>query len=225
MQRIAAAMILAFLGPGAVPALGQTLPAPAPAVAVAPSPDVVSTFLRRTVGPAAVVQRLLSFDTDGDDRVTAAELPERMQSVVDRIDQDDDGFMTALEIEVAVDRRPVAVDGRTILLRNRTVSSLSDVVQDLKLPQPKHDLALEIVKNYQVPRNLNNSKSIDIDIVHSAMKELLDEEEFGDYMAAAARLSFNPRTFNVITTVDQIRVSGSNQGADSAAPAPVRIVR
>ena len=208
MQRIATAMTLAFLGLGVVPASAQTLPAPAPTVVATPSPDAMSTFLRRAVGPAAVVGRLLSFDADGDDRVTAAELPERMQSVVDRIDQDDDGFMTALEIEAAVDRRPVAVDGRTIILRNRTVPSLSDVVQDLKLPQPKHDQALAIVKNYQVPRNLNNSKSIDIDVVYTAMKALLGEEEYEDFRAAAARLSFNPRTFNVITTVDQVRVVG-----------------
>ena len=205
MQRIAAAMTLAFLGLGALPASAQTQPTPAPPVSgsITSSLDAMSTFLRRTVGPATVVQRLLSFDADGDDRVTAAELPERMQSVVDRIDQDDDGFMTALEIEAAVDRRPVAVDGRTIIVRNRTVSSLSDVVQDLKLPQPKHDLALAIVKNYQVPRNLNNSKSIDLEVVHTAMKELLGEEEFGDFMAAAARLS--PRSFSVITTVDRLR--------------------
>jgi len=208
MQRIATAMTLAFLGLGVVPASAQTLPAPAPTVVATPSPDAMSTFLRRAVGPAAVVGRLLSFDADGDDRVTAAELPERMQSVVDRIDQDDDGFMTALEIEAAVDRRPVAVDGRTVLVRNRSASTLADVVGDLKLPQPKHEQALAIVKNYQVPRNLNNSKSIDLDVVHTAMKELLGEEEYEDFRAAAARLSFNSRTFNVLTTVDQVRVVG-----------------
>src|SRR5687767_5164093 len=178
MQRIATAMTLAFLGLGVVPASAQTLPAPAPTVVATPSPDAMSTFLRRAVGPAAVVGRLLSFDADGDVRVTAAELPERMQSVFDRLDQDDDGFLTPDEIQAGVNRQPRVVPDRTIVLRNRSASSLTDVVHDLKLPQPKHDRALAIVKNYQVPRNLNNSKSINVD-VDAAMKELLDEEEFG----------------------------------------------
>ena len=201
MQRIAMAMTFAFLRLGALPASAQTPAAPVHGVFEIANPNTAFTF-SGTVGPAGVVQRFLSFDADGDDRVTAAELPERMQSVVDRIDQDDDGFMTAAEIEAAVDRRPVSVDGRAFVVR-RSGSSLSDVVQDLKLPQPKHDQALAIVKNYQVPRNLNNSKSIDLDVVHTAMKELLDEEEFGDFMAASARLG--SRTFN-ITTVNQMRV-------------------
>lgn len=211
MQRRAMAMTFAFLGLGAYPASAQTQPAPAPAVfgtisgTITSSPEGASTFLGRPVGPAAVVERLLSFDADGDDRVTAAELPERMQSVVERIDRDDDGVMTAAEIEAAVDRRPVGIDTRAFLQRNRSAPSFSDVVQDLKLPQSKHALALAIVKNYQVPRNLNDSKSIDLDVVHTAMRELLDDEEFADFMAAAARLGPRP---NVITRVDQIRVFG-----------------
>jgi hypothetical protein len=206
MRRIATAVTLALLGLAGVSAWAQTSPTPLPEIVVTARPDVVT--VRRP--PGSVVVRLLSFDADGDDRVTAAELPERMQSVVDRVDQDDDGFMTAAEIEAAVDRRPAGVEARAILLRNRSTSSLSDVVQDLKLPQPKHDLALAIVKNYQVPRNLNNSKSLDLEVVHTAMKELLDEEEFADFMAAAARIS--PRTFNVITTGDQIRVFPDQPG-------------
>ena len=216
MQRRAMAMTFAFLGLGGAAASAQTQPAPAPPFfgtisgTITPGPEAASTFFRRAVGPAVVVQRLLSFDADGDDRVTAAELPERMQSVVDRIDQDDDGFMTAAEIEAAVDRSPVRIDSRLIQLRNRSASSFSDVIRDLKLPQPKHDRALAIVKNYQVPRNLNNSKSIDLDVVHAAMRELLDEEEFADFMAATARLG--PPTPNVVTTVNQIRVLGDQPG-------------
>jgi hypothetical protein len=218
MRRIATAMTVTFLGLGVLPASAQTQPTPVPAVFVTTTPDTAFTF-RRAVGPAAVVDRLLSFDADGDDRVTAAELPERMQGVVDRVDQDDDGFITAAEIEAAVDRRPVVVQGGSIALRNRSVSSLSDVVHDLKLPQPKHDRAIAIVKNYQVPRNLNNSKSIDLDVVHTAMKELLDEEEFGDFMAAAARLNVRG---NVNVTIQQLRGVLGNQ---TESPAPVRVVR
>ena len=197
MRRIATAVTITILGFGVLPVSAQTNPTPVPAILVTPMPPPLT--VRRPPGPIAVVARLLSFDADRDDRVTAAELPERMQSIVDRVDQNDDGFMTAAEIEAAVDRRPVGVEGRSIVLRNRSTSSLSEVVQDLKLPQPKHDLALAIVKNYQVPRNLNNSKSIDLDVVVTAMKELLDEEEFGDFTAAATRLS--PRSITFIDTV------------------------
>jgi|SRR5688572_4100269 len=229
MQRIATAVMMTFLGLGALPASAQTQAAPAPPFfgtisgTITPGPEAVSTFLRRAVGPAAVVQRLLSFDSDGDDRLTAAELPERMQSVVDRIDQNDDGVMTAAEIEAAVDRRPVGIDTRAILLRNRSAPSLTDVVHDLKLTQPKHDSALAIVKNYQVPRNLNNSKSIDLGVVHTAMKELLDEEEFENFMAAAARL--NPLTVRLTNTLERLRGTAGNKDAESTAPVPETIVR
>jgi hypothetical protein len=206
MWRIATAVTFTFLGLGAVSASAQTLPTsptPVPATFVRSTPDTVSGFFGRAGGATAVAARLLSFDADGDVRVTSAELPERMQSVFDRLDQDDDGFLTPDEIQAGVNRQPRVVPDRSIALRNRSASSLTEVVHDLKLPQPKHDLALAIVKNYQVPRNLNNSKSINVD-VDAAMKELLDEEEFGDFMAAAARLS--PRSFSVITTAEQFRV-------------------
>ena len=69
---------------------------------------------------------------------------------------------------------------------------------------------MAILKDYQVPRNLNNSKSIDLAAVHAAMQELLDEEEFDNFTAAAARI--NPRN-GVINIVEQLRgVAGGQSG-------------
>ena len=200
MQRLATAVTIALLGPGALVAPAQTNPMPVPAVFITstPGPPVDA---RRTAAQTAVIDRILSFDADGDDRVAAAELPERMLGVVHSVDQDDDGFLTAEEIPLAVYRKSVGVQERSFLVR-RSASSLSEVVHDLKLPHPKHDRALAIVKNYNVPRNLNDSKSIDIDDVRAALKELLDEEEFGDFLAASARLG--PRNLDVGVVLDRL---------------------
>jgi hypothetical protein len=218
MRPIPTVLALTLLGLVALPALAQTQTTVVPAVLVTANPNTAFTF-RRAADPAAVVDRVLSFDTDGDDRVTAAELPERMQRVVDRVDEDGDGFITAAEVEAGVDRRPTVVPGNAILLRNRAAVTLSDVVHDLKLPQPKHDRALAIVKTYHVPRNLNDSKSVDLATVHAAMKELLDEEEFGDFVAAAARLTVRGN----VATAQQLRSIIINQGAGpQVAPVTVR---
>ena len=104
MRRIATAVTFTFLGLGVIPASAQAPPAPprlVPAVFVTTSFDSPSPLLGR-FGPAAVVDRLLSFDADGDERVTAAELPERMQSVLLRLDHDGDSFLTAEEIQTGV---------------------------------------------------------------------------------------------------------------------------
>ncbi len=51
--------------------------------------------------PAA---RILSFDADGDGRVTRDELPERMRQRFDRMDDNGDGAIDAGEAQVAAKR-------------------------------------------------------------------------------------------------------------------------
>ena len=161
-----------------------------PAVHITVMPEPVTPNRRND--PKAVVERILSFDADGDDRVTADELPERMQAVLERADRNGDGFLTAGEVLPPAGPTVPMTGGASVRV-NR--SSLADVVNDLKLPRPVHDRAMAIVTKHRVPRNVNDSDSI---ALHAAMKELLDEEDFGNFAAAVARLRFNSLTVRTI---------------------------
>ena len=167
------------------PAAAQT-PAQTSGAVRTPPPLVARA---RPFSAGDVVNRILSFDADDDQRVTRDELPERMQGLVERGDRDGDGVLTAQEVETLV------VGQTSDDLRTRRISGqtkpfgLADVVSDLKLPQPKHDLAMALVKAHSVPRNVNDPASIDRDTLHARMRELLDDEEYEDFVAAAARIS------------------------------------
>jgi Ca2+-binding EF-hand superfamily protein len=50
-------------------------------------------------GGADAVARLMTFDKNGDGKLDAAELPERMQNIMARADADKDGVLTATELE------------------------------------------------------------------------------------------------------------------------------
>jgi hypothetical protein len=126
------------------------------------------------------MNRLLSFDANGDDRVAPEELPERMATLVSRGDKNRDGFLTNDEIIVLVDvpqTVPRPVNGIV-----RRSDGLAGVIADLKLPAATHNQALAIVK---APRNLSDPASGDL---YSAMKALLDDEDYENFVAAAARL-------------------------------------
>jgi hypothetical protein len=134
--------------------------------------------------PAQVVERVLSFDADGDSRIVADELPERMQDLIGRADENKDGYLTSDEI-----RRMVST--ARSFPGNVTIGShdgLTGVVNDLRLPQPRHDQALSIVKGYTVPRIVNNPNSVEMKDVHAKMRALLDDQEYESFAAAADRL-------------------------------------
>src|SRR6185503_13378667 len=71
--------------------------------------SVLPEGARRTVvRPASVVERVLSFDANGDHRIARDELPERMQALVVRGDKNHDGFLTSDELVALVDTRRTA---------------------------------------------------------------------------------------------------------------------
>lgn len=66
----------------------------------------VAPPMRRGNGPGqeGFVERLLSGDLSGDDRLIAEELPERMRRSFDRFDRDGDGYLEPAEIEAMIQR-------------------------------------------------------------------------------------------------------------------------
>lgn len=191
MGRFAVRLVIAIVASGAALAEAQAPVRAVPAVHITVMPEPAAPNRRND--PKAVVDRILSFDADGDDRVTADELPERMQAALERADRNGDGFLTAGEVSPPAGPT-VPVTGGGSLRFNRS-SSLADVVNDLKLPPPVRDRAMAIVTKYRAPRNVNDADSI---ALHAAMKELLDEEDFGNFAAAVARLRFNSLTVRTV---------------------------
>ncbi len=54
--------------------------------------------------PQQLIERLLAGDTDGDDRLTREELPERMRQRFERMDENGDGYVEPSEIEAMMQR-------------------------------------------------------------------------------------------------------------------------
>jgi hypothetical protein len=155
---------------GPIPALLAPLPQPAPPMSPAPN-------------HTSVVDRIWSFDANGDKRIERDELPERMQGKVSLGDRNQDGVLTRDEVIALVDpRSPVR---RIRRFTGRGVATLAEILPDLKLPPVVHDRAMDIVKAHTVSRNLDGPAS---DELYARMRELLDDEDYENFVAAAARL-------------------------------------
>ena len=179
---------------------GQRTIRPAPAVAMLAE----RARLRLGRNPVAVLDRILSFDANGDNRIARDELPERMENLVSRGDRNDDGFLAPEEIIPLIDLQASAPQ-RPPNVRVRGSMTLADIITDLKLPPATHSRALAIVTG---PRSVDNPASDDF---KTEIKDLLDGEDFENYAAAAARRRSTPR------------IIGGNIGGVARDPAgPVR---
>jgi len=137
--------------------------------------------------PLAVRERLLSFDADHDLRISRNELPDRMQGLIARGDKNADGALDFVEIDALVN---AAASERTrVAFRPQPSEGLAGVINDLKLPPEKHERALAIVAAHKPVGSAN--EPIDREI-YKAMRSLLDDEEYGNFVAAAERLSKTP---------------------------------
>jgi hypothetical protein len=67
---------------------------------------------------------------------------------------------------------------------------LPGVIKDLKLPPSKYGHALAIVSAHKLSHQFNDPTGSD---VHAKIRVVLDDEEYGNFVAAAARLSRNSR--------------------------------
>lgn len=63
-------------------------------------------------GGEDMAARLMSFDKDNDGKLSAAELPERMQGMMARADKNSDGFLTKEELTAAAPSGPPQGEGR-----------------------------------------------------------------------------------------------------------------
>ena len=157
-----------------------------------PAPAGIVTVLaerariRLTVNPAAVLDRILSFDANADNRISRDELPERMEGLVSRGDRNQDGFLTPEEIVPLVDIQPSAPRRPSNAIA-RGSGSLAGIITDLKLPPVTHNRALAIVNG---PRSVDDPANVDFT---TELKDVLNDEDYDNYVAAAARLRRAPR--------------------------------
>ena len=174
---------------------GAMLIGVAAVAAQAPSPR--KAFLIREVrsggfsgpmsSPDAVIERLESFDANGDHRISRAELPERMQALVARGDRNADAALDSEEIRALV--TAASSERVSFSFSAEPSEGLPGVVNDLKLPAVKHEHALAIVSRHKLPRSVNEATSSGL---FAEMKALLDDEEYENFVAATARLSRRP---------------------------------
>ena len=138
--------------------------------------------------PAAVIERLISFDANSDHRISRDELPERMQELVARGDRNADAALDSDEIRALVNA--AASQGRRVSFRAQPSEGLPGVIKDLKLTPTKHERALAALSAYKLPRTVDDSTGSDL---YKEMRTLLDDEEYENFVAAAARLTRRPQ--------------------------------
>lgn len=161
----------------------------------------------RALTHSALFDRIWSFDANHDDRIARDELPERMEGKVYLGDKNQDGFLDRDEV-IALVATPSPVR-RVQRFSARGAASLHEVIADLKLPRALHLRAMHIVGEHTVPRATNDPVS---DELYAAMRTLLDDEDYENFVAAATRLRHTPR----------VSVGGFVGGVVSAPAPPPR---
>jgi hypothetical protein len=176
-------------------AAGQA-PGPRPAIFITemPAPSVVRS-------PAAVIDRLTSFDVNRDKLISRAELPERMQELVVRGDTNADGALDADEIRTLA--TSAAIMRRSVSFRTQPSDGLPGVISDLKLEPEKHRRALDLVGAHKLPANVEEPED---SALYKELKAILDQEEYENFVAAAARLSRGPQFRTIRGTVGGVVV-------------------
>jgi cytochrome c peroxidase len=137
-----------------------------------------------TRSPHVAIERLMSFDSNANHRLSRDELPERMQGLFARGDRNGDAALDTNELLALVH---AASSARTrVSLLPPPPEGLPGVIRDLKLPPAKHAGALGIVNAHKRVRDIDNPT---VSALHLQMRALLDDEEYENFVAAAARVS------------------------------------
>lgn len=161
-------------------------PVPRPAVLITNGPATSPRFPERS--PQAVIERVMSFDANKDDRISRDELPERMQELIARGDTNADAALDSNEIRALV--TAASAERVRVGFRLPPSEGWPGVVKDLKLSAEKQERAFAIVTGHPVPRDVKDPSGSDL---YQQMRALLDDEEYENFVAATARLSRIPQ--------------------------------
>jgi hypothetical protein len=141
--------------------------------------------------PFAVIERLMSFDVNKDNRISRDELPERMHGLVGRGDRNGNAALDPDEIRALV----AAASSERVRISSRTQppEGLPGVIKDLRLSPEKQEHALSILSRYNLPLTINHNDNATTSDLYRELKALLDDEEYENFVAAATRLSRSPQ--------------------------------
>ena len=123
-----------------------------------------------------------------------------MQGLVARGDKNADAALDSNEIRDLVNAS--SSERTRVSFRSQPSEGLPGVIKDLKLPPAKHANALAIVTAHKLSRNFNDPTR---STLYAEMRAVLDDEEYENFVAAAARLSRSPQ----ISSCGTSRQSGS----------------
>jgi hypothetical protein len=158
------------------------------------------------IGVDDIVKRIMAFDKDQKGKVTKADLPERMQFLIELGDTNKDGALnkdeirklaTKLElgqgefgfggaIRLRTGRGPGPAVRRAFpVARQSGIAAVEGVVEDLKLSGKKKEQAMAAVQEHQenVRKLMDQARAQ----LLQKMKKILSEEELQDFKAALDR--------------------------------------
>ena len=166
---------------------------------VAPGPFVTVPTFRVSV--ETVVAHVLKFDVDGDRRIRASELPERMAPLIGRGDRNGDQALDADEVAAVVRNplpqgrgrivtTPVRTDQRTEPFRAPPPRGPEGLINDLKLPPSRTAAALAVLAKRKATGPTFGGVLAASDVDETTLRKLagiLTDEELADFKAALAR--------------------------------------
>ena len=159
------------------------------------------TFATFRVSVETVVAHVLKFDVDGDGRVRAGELPERMIPLIGRGDRNRDQALDADEVAAVVRNplpqgrarivtTPLRSEPRSEPFRGPPPRGPEGLVSDLKLPPSRSEAALAVLAKRKATGPTFGGVLTAQDVDEATLRKLagiLTEEELADFKAALAR--------------------------------------
>ena len=133
------------------------------------------------LGADAIIERLMAFDTNKDGKINRDELPERLQNLIEKGDQNKDSALDKDEIGKLAATPEILGEGR----REGGNVNLERVVDDLGVRGEKRQQARAAVQAHQneVRKFIEKSRA---DLLEK-MKGILTEDEFTEFQRAVGR--------------------------------------